>query len=288
MSCSSAAAPGGGGQWVPRQGARLVHRPERGQDLHDLAAAAERAHRQAAPDDLAEGGQIGPHPEQLLGASRRHPETGDDLVEDQQRPHPIALGPQAFEEAGNGRDQAHVGRDGLDDDRGGLVVEGGDDVVGRDHGVGHRGGGYAGRAGQAERRHGRASLHQQGVGVAVVVAGELHQPGSPGEAPSRADGAHGGLGPAGDEAHLIDRGHPLGDQLGQSNLTRGGRTEGRAIGRGHAHGIDHPRVGVAQQDGAVGLDQIDVATTLDVPQVRPFGVGHEVGLTTDRAEGAYR
>ena len=45
-------------------------------------AAAERADRQAAADDLAERREIGRTPKLLLGAAARDPER-DDLVEDQ-------------------------------------------------------------------------------------------------------------------------------------------------------------------------------------------------------------
>ena len=44
------------------------------------------------------------------------PEPGDDLVEDEQRADPVALGPQALEEARHRRHQTHVGGDRLDDD----------------------------------------------------------------------------------------------------------------------------------------------------------------------------
>jgi hypothetical protein len=45
-----------------RQGAGLVHRPERGDLLHDVAASAEGAHRHAAADHLAQGGEVGTMP----------------------------------------------------------------------------------------------------------------------------------------------------------------------------------------------------------------------------------
>ena len=53
-------------------------------------------------------------------------------------PAAIARGPQAFEEPGRRRDQAHVGGDRLDDDAGHVVVDLGHDVVGHDHRLGHR------------------------------------------------------------------------------------------------------------------------------------------------------
>ena len=47
------------------------------------AAAAERAHRQAAADDFAQGGQVGRDFLQLLHAAAGEPEAGHDLVEDE-------------------------------------------------------------------------------------------------------------------------------------------------------------------------------------------------------------
>ena len=53
-------------------------------------------------------------------------------------PDAVALGPQALEEAGRRRDEAHVGGDRLDDHAGDVVVELGHDVVRHDDRVGDR------------------------------------------------------------------------------------------------------------------------------------------------------
>ena len=116
--------------------AGVEHRTERRQLLHQVGAAADRADRQAAADDLAEAGEVGRHVVLRLGAARPDPEAGDHLVEDQQGADAIALGAQAGEEPGRRGDHAHVGRDRLDDDRGDLIVEHGHDVVRHDHRLG--------------------------------------------------------------------------------------------------------------------------------------------------------
>ena len=72
--------------------------------------------------------------------------------------------------------QSHVGRHGLDDDAGHPVVEVGNLVVGSHHRVGHRAGGHAGRVREAEGGDPAAPAGQEGVGVAVVAPGELHDP----------------------------------------------------------------------------------------------------------------
>ena len=168
---------------------------------------------------------------------------------------------------GRGRDQVHVGRHRLDDDARHRVVELGHDVVGRHHGVGHRPGGHAGRTGQPEHGDPAAPAGQQAVGVAVVAAVELHDPVPAGDAAGQAHRAHGRLGARRDQAHLLAPGHPVADRLGQQHLARRRRAEGGAQRRGRARRRGHHRVGVAEQDGAVGLDEVDVAGALDVDDV---------------------
>ena len=138
---------GGGGERVARERAGVEHRPERRQLLHDLAPTADRADRQAATDHLAEAGDVGRDVVLGLGAADAEPESGDHLVEDQQRAHPIALGAQTLEETRRRRDDAHVRGDRLDDHRGDLLVEVGHHVVGRDHRLGDRAVGHTGGPG---------------------------------------------------------------------------------------------------------------------------------------------
>ena len=71
-----------------------------------------------AADDLAEDRQVGQDAEALLGAAARDAEAGDHLVEDEQRAGGVAERAERLEEAGRGRDAAHVPGDRLDEDRG--------------------------------------------------------------------------------------------------------------------------------------------------------------------------
>jgi hypothetical protein len=80
--------------------------------------------------------------------------------------------------------------------------------------------------------------------VAVVAAGELHDLAAPGEAAGQPDGAHGGLGAAVDQAHLLDRPDALDDALGELDLARARRAEARAAGGGGLQRLDDGRVGV--------------------------------------------
>ena len=63
----------------------------RRQVLHDVDPPADRTDGQASSDHLAEAGDVGAHVVLRLGAARTDPESGDDLVEDQQCTDPIAF-----------------------------------------------------------------------------------------------------------------------------------------------------------------------------------------------------
>src|SRR5205085_6539130 len=75
---------GGGGEGVPRQGARLVDGAAGGEDVHHVGPAPEGGKRQSAADDLAEGGEVGGDAEVCLGPPGTEAEAGDDLVEDEE------------------------------------------------------------------------------------------------------------------------------------------------------------------------------------------------------------
>jgi hypothetical protein len=128
-------------QRVAGERAGLVDRAGRRHLAHQVAAAAEGAGRQAAADHLAEGGQVRPDAEQLLGAAPGHPEAGHHLVEDEERAVAVAQRAQPLEIAGLRRHQAHVAGDRLDEDGGDLAAAlgearlgGGEVVVGRHQG----------------------------------------------------------------------------------------------------------------------------------------------------------
>ena len=113
--------------------------------------------------------------------------------------------PQPFEEPGHRGDQAHVGGDRLDDTHATSSSSSGTGVVGDHDRVGHRRRGTPADAGEPEGGHPAAAAGQQPVAVAVVAAGEQHDPVPPGRAAGQADCRHGRLGPAGDQPHLRSR-----------------------------------------------------------------------------------
>ena len=62
-------------------------------------------------------------PYTLLRPAAGDAEAGDHLVEDEQRARRVAERPQRLEEAGLGRDDAHVPGHGLDEDAGQTLAE---------------------------------------------------------------------------------------------------------------------------------------------------------------------
>ena len=97
-------------------------------------------------------------------------------------PGGVAGPPESVEEPLHRRDQPHVGGDRLDDHTGHPVIELGDHVVGNHDRLRHRGGRHPGGIRQPEGGHPTAPSGQQPVGVTVIAAGELHDPGPAGRA----------------------------------------------------------------------------------------------------------
>ncbi len=125
-------------------------------------------------------------------------EAGHHLVGNQQGPVLAGQAVQGLEERGRGDEHPRVAHHRLEDHRGnllavaleevfeglGLVVVGHQGQLGE--GLGHPGarGGAAGAA-PAPGEEARAGLHQEAVGMAVVVAPELHDQVAPGVAPGQ-------------------------------------------------------------------------------------------------------
>ena len=151
------------GERVPGEGAGLVDRAGRGDPVHHVRTAAERADREAAADHLAEGDEVGTDPVDLAGAARRQPEAGHDLVDDEQRPVLAGDVEEPLEIPGPGDEHAHVAHHRLDDDAGDGGAPLGEQllhrrqvVVGEREGVAGHVGRDARRVGEAERLHARS------------------------------------------------------------------------------------------------------------------------------------
>ncbi len=243
----------GGGDRVPGQGARLVDRAGRGEMRHDVRAAAEGRGREAAAHDLPEGHQIRAYAINSVPTGLADAEAGHHLVGDVERPVAGAQILQALVEARQRRHHAHVARRRLRDHTGDLARVRGErgpyrlDVVVRQHdrvaGLRTR---HTRRVGQSEGRHARTGRGQQRVHMPVVAARELDHLRPAGEAACQPDRRHRRLGAAGDQAHLLDRLDPGHDLLGQLDLARAGRAEGRTAGDRVLDRGDHLGVRVAQ------------------------------------------
>ena len=72
--------------------------------------------------------------------------------------------------------------------------------------------------------------------------------------------------------------HPRADLLGQQHLALGRRAVGRAVAGGVAHRLDDLRVGVAGDDRAVGLHEVEEAMTFDIPHVGPSARATKYGV----------
>ena len=92
------------------------------EEVHDVPPPGDGAPGKAAGENLRQGAEVGHDPERLLGAARRDPETGHDLVEDQQRAVASRFLPQEGHEAVRERNPAEAGARGLDDRAGNVRV----------------------------------------------------------------------------------------------------------------------------------------------------------------------
>ena len=153
------------GDRIAGQGAGLIDGAERREALHHVTASAKGSKRHAAADHLSQGGQVGGHPEQPLGAARAHAKAGHDLVEDQQRAMAPREVSQGSKECRRGHDQVHVADHRLDDHRrdigtpdGESLLESGNIVVVEYQRVLGGIGRHAGRTGLAERERARPRL----------------------------------------------------------------------------------------------------------------------------------
>ena len=283
------------GHRVTRQGPGLIHRAQRRQPLHHLGPTAESRRRQSAAHHFSEGEQVGGDRIYPVPAASAHPEARHDLVDDQQRAVLRGDRAQGRVVAGGGRDNTHVAGAGLGDHRGDLVTDtverlphGVDVVVGQYNRVGRGRAGDTGRGRQAQRRHPRARVGQQRVDVTVVAAGEFDDLGPPGEAAGQPDRAHRGLGAGVHQPDPLDGSHPPDDLGGELGLRRCGRPERQSGGCGGGDGVDHGRVGVAEDHRTPGTDQVHVAVAVGVGEPAAVGLGDEARGAADRREGAHR
>ena len=120
--------------------------------------------------------------------------------------------------------------------------------------------------------------------MAVVAPVEFHHPIPPGRAAGQAHRTHGRLGTRRDQSHLLAPGNARTDGLGQKHLSGRGRPEGGTQCGRLRDGIGHHRMGVPEQDGPVGLHQIDVVISFNVKDGGALAPDHRVGSAADGRE----
>ena len=263
--------------------------------LHDLLPPAHGRQREAAADDLAEGGQVGDDAVVLLGAAVGEAEARHHLVEDQR--DPVARGERAQprEEAGLGREEA---LEGLDDDGGETVgVHGeqrlhrGQIVVGRDEHlgvddvrdarrVGHGGGEGLGRP--------RRRAHQRVVVAAVIAALELHHLVALAPGARRAEREERRLRPRRGETHLLGARDGAAQLVGQHDDRLVDHEVGRPVLELVADGGHHRGVAVAEDHGARAEQVVDVLAPAHVPDLRPAAALDHEGELVGEARGPER
>lgn len=286
--------PGGGGDRVTGEGARLVDGADGGEVRHHIGAPAEGRGREAAAHDLAEGHQVGPHPVDAEPAGLRGTESGHDLVGDVQRTVGGADLLEPGVEAVQRRHDAHVARRRLGDHTGdlaGVRGEGGPhglQVVVRQH---DRVAGLRARdPGGVRKTEGRdpgPGGGEQRVHVPVVAAGELHDLRTAGEPARQPDRGHGRLGAGRHQPYLLHGLDPGHDLLGERDLALTGRTERGAAGDSLLDCGDDLGVGMAEDHRPPRAHEVDILTAVGVGEVRTGTGHHEAGRTTHGPEGTY-
>ena len=287
----------GQGHGVARVGAAVQHRTI-GLEGHELLLAAEgRRARRTATDRLGDAGDVRGHAIELLGAAQRHPEAGDDLVEDEHHAVLVADAAQALEEARHRRDDAGVAQDRLGEHTGELVavtldqhLDGVDVVERRDHHGLLHGLWDTGARGQRTREllrapgsHGRHVRVRMAVEEAVVAPLPLHDLVLAGVAAGQADGRLRGLRAGVGEAQLLDAGHGLHDLAPDLvvELVREG-VEHATLGDLLHDRVDDGLRAVTEDHWAVADAPVDVGVAVDVEDVAGLATIHDYGPRADQ------
>ena len=164
-----------------------------------------------------------------------------------------------------------------------------DVVVRKDDGVGGHTRRDTGRRGDPERGEPGPRTREEGVGVAVVAAGELDHAVAAGERPGQPDRRHRRLGARRDEAHELDRREGVGDLLGQLDLALGGGAERRPCAGRVAHRVDRLGIGVPEEQWPPRLDPVEQAAAVGGLEIRALAACREERLVqADAPHRAHR
>ena len=249
--------------------------------------AAHRRDGDAAAQGLGQGAQVRRHTVVLLGAAAAHPETRQDLVEDQDKALAGAGLPHEAQELRGSGDAALVVGNRLQDHRRQRVLVGGDCpaegvgvVEGNDHDeVAHRVGHPVGigqgsdRAVRTPLADPRRAIVPEVVVHAVEVALELEDLRLPGVSAGDPDCAHGRLGSAVREADRLRARNCLGHHVGQAGVVFGLSVADDADIERLQDGRPDGGVVVAQEVGPAAREEVDVFLAVHVPESGSLAAG---------------
>ena len=283
------------GQRISGERACLVHRAKRCDQVHDLRGTTIGAHWQAAADNLSHRGQVGLDGIEFLRAAKGEAETRHDLVEDQKRAVVRSDRSHRFQIAARGGNASHVADHRLDDHAGNLLFE---FLKGLFERVGVVVGQRQGELGEffgnssgprnAERGHTGTSFHEQGVGVSVIAALELHDVLALGAGAGQSNCGHGRFRPGTDEADFLHMRERREHEFGEVGFRRRGRSEAGAVAQGCAQGLDDHGCGVAENQRSPGADVVDVLVAIGVEDVGGLAAHHKRRISAHRAKGTHR
>ena len=258
--------------------------------VEDIGAAGDGPAGQAAGEDLGKAREVRLHAEGGGRAAGGDAESGDHLVEDEERAVPFGEKAERVEELGAERHLAEGGAGGLDDRGGDVRVrgEGGGELrfiarfeqphLGRDPAEhAHRG-----RAVEMARV---AGGHM--VVPAVEMAFEAEQRIAAGEGAREPHRHQRGLGAGRREAQAFGERDQAAHRGGPADLARVVGAEMRACGECGLDGAAHRLVPVAEQQRPVPAEIVDIFVPIDVPFARALGVRDvdAVGIDVARVVG---
>ena len=192
-----------------------------------------------------------------------------------------------------GEDDAHVAGHRLDDERGHPVAMAAEDpfdrsevVVARHQRVRRHRPRDPRAGGDAEGGGPRPRLHEKGVAVAVIAAGELDDAVPARRRPGEPQCAHRRLGARVHEPHPLDRRHEPTHRRPQLDLRPRRGPEARALLRGGGQRPGQPGRGVPVDEGAPRHDEVDVRAAVLVLDAGAAGPPDERRSAADGGEGA--
>src|SRR5204863_8964068 len=131
----------------------------------------------------------------------------------------------------------------------------------------------------------RTRLDQQPIGVSVITTVEFDDLVAAGRCPRQAHSGHRRLSARIDEAHHLDRWEGFTHQLGELDLAGRWGTEAGSFNSRPRHRLDGAWMGVAEDQGTPGCDEVEVLIAVLVPDARSGAAANEGRLAADRLVG---